>query len=277
MKKFIFVAPLIFLCVFSGCKAQNTNLPLKTSIENETINEVDFSDSFGDINGCFVMFDGTDLYCYNRDECFNRYSPYSIFKIVSTLEGLRYGVVSSKDSVMPYNGTVYPFEAWNKDLTLEEAYKTSCVWYYRALTDKVGKERFTEDINRLGYGNCDISQWEGSGLNPITELNGFWLGSSLKVSPVEAVYVTYNIFEGNTFYNEDHINILKEIMKSDTDGIYGKTGTGLDNNAWYVGFFEKSDKRIYFAVHLDNNNSEYTVAGADAKRIAEDIIKKNYM
>ena len=35
----------------------------------------------------------------------------------------------------------------------------------------------------LNYGNKDISEWDGSDINPLPQLNGFWLESSLKISP----------------------------------------------------------------------------------------------
>lgn len=41
----------------------------------------------------------------------------------------------------------------------------------------------------MDYGNKDISEWEGSNINSYEELNGFWLSSSLKISPLQQVKV----------------------------------------------------------------------------------------
>lgn len=64
----------------------------------------------------------------------------------------------------------------------------------------------------MEYGNCDVSAWEGSNINPYKELNGFWLGSSLKISPYEQVEVLSKIFEGKSFYDSQNVEILKKIM-----------------------------------------------------------------
>ena len=131
-------------------------------------------------------------------------------------------------------------------------------------------------LEEIGYGNCDISEWNGSGLAPTEDTNGFWLGSSLEISTLEAVNVTSKIFEGKSKYSNKNIDILKNIMESDVKGIYGKTGTGIDNSAWYAGFYEKENNKIYFALHLQNEDGT-KIAGADAKKIAVSIIQKYYM
>lgn len=239
-----------------------------------TTEQADYSPYFNGINGCAVFFDyNNNTYSvYNEEQCSTRYSPCSTFKIVAALEGLKSGVISSETSTMHYNGQKYPFESWEKNLNLKEAFQNSCVWYFRQVIDGVGQETMSEDLSKLKYGNSDVSQWEGSGIGETPDTNGFWLGSSLEITPVEMVNVISDIFEGKTDYNIDHINILKNIMESDTKGIYGKTGTGRDNTAWYTGFYEKDNSRIYFAVHLDDKTKD-TIAGANAKEIAVNIIK----
>ena len=77
----------------------------------------------------------------------------------------------------------------------------------------------------MDYGNCDISEWSGSGVNSFPELNGFWIESSLLISPIEQVEVLHKIMEGETIYTESEIEILKSIMlleASDSKKIYGK-------------------------------------------------------
>lgn len=281
MKKFVtlFLTAVISLS-FIGC--ENKTTPNNSVIQAEnayqapakrTMNETDFSTYFEDIDGCAVFYDyeNNSYTLYNSLECEKRYSPNSIFKIVSTIEGLENKSVTSVNSKMHYNGQTYPFESWNNDLTLAEAYKNSCVWYYRQLIDKIGKEKMQKALLMLDYGNCDISHWNGEAENANSDLNGFWLGSTLEISPMEAVNVTSKIFEGKSQYSAQNIEILKGIMQSDTEYIYGKTGTGKDNSAWYTGFYEKNNKKIYFAIHINGSDNK-KIAGADAKAIAENII-----
>lgn len=48
--------------------------------------------------------------------------------------------------------------------------------------------------------------------------------------------------EGETIYTKSEIEILKSIMlleASDSKKIYGKTGTGTDGTAWFIGLIRK--------------------------------------
>lgn len=251
-----------------------------------TIEAVDYSDCFIGIEGCAVFFNSdTNVYHMFKEKlCKKRISPCSTFKIVATLMGLENGVINSVDSKMGYNETIYSMDAWNKDLSLKEAFNESCVWYFRKVMDQIGQSEVQTYVNQLGYGNCDISEWEGSGINPLPELNGFWLESSLKISPKEQVDILANIFNGNTYFSQQNIDILKEVMLSQKDGtvsVYGKTGTGRNaatgngDNGWFVGMFENSDKTYYFVVHLSDQNKE--VSGKLAKETALNIINRYYV
>lgn len=125
----------------------------------------------------------------------------------------------------------------------------------------------------MNYGNSDLSEWDGSGINPTTDTNGFWLESSLMISPIQQAKVLANIFEGKTNFSDQSVNLMKEIMqveKNDDHTIYGKTGTGR-NNAWFVGFFEKDNKNFYFATRLVGDEMHH-VSGNSAKEITLHIV-----
>ena len=136
----------------------------------------------------------------------------------------------------------------------------------------MGQERVKEELTALDYGNCNISEWAGSGINPGEELNGFWLASSLKISPYGQVRVLSDIFEGRTGFSPEHVKIVKNIMSADGGGIYGKTGTGTKGQAWFVGFSESEEKRTYFAVYLEDTDNREQVSSKKAKEIALKII-----
>lgn len=240
--------------------------------------EIDLSEVFQGINGCAVIYSPVqEQYSFfNKDMCKQEESPYSTFKIVSALSGLQNGVISDETSTMEYDGTEYGNPEWNKELTLEEAFKESCIWYFREIIDSVGNGKIQEELNDLQYGNCDISEWNGSNINPLEKLNGFWLDSSLKISPLEQVEVLKNIFEGQSNYDSGNIEILKRIMlidENDTQKIYGKTGTGGKGEAWFVGFSESDRERKYFAIYLEDNVQKEEVSGNKAKEIALGILK----
>ena len=249
-------------------------------------NEVDYSNCFNGLEGCAIFFNkNTNVYTiYNHELCEKRVSPCSTFKIIATIMGLDKGIITSEDSTMGYDGTFYPTDKWNKDLSLKDAFKESCVWYFRKVIDQVGQSNVQSYLDQLKYGNCDISEWEGSGINSLPELNGFWLESSLKISPKEQVDVLANIFDGKTNFSKHNKDILKEVMLTKIIGrasVYGKTGTGQNsktghrNNGWFVGMMDNSDERYYFAIYLNDEAKE--VSGPIAKEIAFKIMKQYYM
>lgn len=232
-------------------------------------NTVDYSGYFQGVQGCAVVFDSKEdeYQVYNEDMCYTQYSPCSTFKIVSTLIGLETGILTGPDSTMGYDNTKYPVKAWNKDLTLKEAFQSSCIWYFRRVLDQAGADEVQRQLNELVYGNCDISQWEGSGVNPQPQLNGFWLESSLLISPMEQVNMMSDIMEGRSEYVSGETEILKELMLvQETDGhkIYGKTGSGNAGDGWFVGFQEYQGKYYYFAFYVRDEN-----AGGDGDKAEE--------
>ncbi|MDD5937376.1 MAG: penicillin-binding transpeptidase domain-containing protein [Clostridiales bacterium] len=243
--------------------------------EKEFVNE-DYSDLFRNFNGCAVVYDfETDKYIvYNKKIAEKLYSPYSTFKIVSTLIGLKNDVITDENSKMNYNGATYPIDEWNHDLSLREAFNSSCIWYFRQVIDEVGINEVQEELDSLAYGNCDISQWNGSNINPRDELNGFWLGSSLKISPMEQVQVIKKIFGGDSIYTEKEIGILRDVMLYDeVNGysIYGKTGTNQNKEGWYVGIAEKDTQKYCFAVFMESEESSQPATGSRARDIVTSI------
>ncbi len=243
------------------------------SQENGSETEVDLSSYFEGLSGSAVFLDKSGNYTvYNSVASELRVSPCSTFKIISTLAAFEYNVVTPSQSVIAWDGTNWTFESWNKDLTITEAFQSSCVWYYRKLTNQIGKENMTDFINTLNYGNCDISQWEGSGFNRDPLIDGFWLESSLLISPREQADVLCRIFEGKTEIDESNISELEKMMYKEDIGsdvkIYGKTGTG--RGGWFVGFFESDGNNIYFAVYLSEKKG---VNGPKAQEITSNIIQ----
>lgn len=242
-----------------------------------TDNIVDYSEYFQEISGCAVIYDeSSNIYSlYNKEKCETEVSPLSTFKIVSALAGLENNVLENQTSTMEYSGVKYPIDTWNSNLTLKEAFETSCVWYFRQVIDMVGQEDIRAMLKEIQYGNCDISEWNGSETNSLPELNGFWLESSLEISPKQQVVTLNYIFGSENNFNADNLEELKSIMyiaELDKGCLYGKTGSGTDGKAWFVGFIEENDNKIYFAIYLDDMQNKEVVSGNKAKEIAISIL-----
>lgn len=246
--------------------------------------EEDWSAYFEGINGAAVIYDPAEesYQIYNQELALTRRSPCSTFKIISSLIALEEGVIEPDDSVRTWSGEIFWNEEWNRDIGFSDAFHASCVWYFREVIDEIGKEIMQKELNRLLYGNCDISDWEGhlntNNSNPV--LTGFWIESSLLISPKEQTEVMERIFGDHTEYSEETLNQLKQVMLlSEQNGadvsIYGKTGMGKAHgivvDSWFTGVADTDGRRIYFCVYLGETDGA-DVSSAKAREIAVEIV-----
>ena len=278
-----------------------TTQVIDNSVEEETessaetidvtpeIVEADWSNYFKGLNGTAVVYDATNQQytIYNRDLAFTESSPCSTFKIISSLIALENGIIEPEYSTRTWSGEIFWNEDWNKDIDFPEAFRTSCVWYYRQVIDDIGQDLMKRELDRLQYGNCDISDWEGrlNTNNSNRALTGFWIESSLLISPVEQVEVMERIFGDNSAYSEETQAELKQVMLlPEIDGtditIYGKTGMGKANgivvDAWFTGFAESTTGKIYFCVRLGRSDG-MNVSSQLAKEIATKVVSNYYI
>ena len=251
--------------------------------------EADWSNYFNGLNGTAVVYDATNQQytIYNRDLAVTESSPCSTFKIISSLIALENGIIEPENSTRTWSGEIFWNEDWNKDIDFPEAFRTSCVWYYRQVIDDIGQDLMKRELDRLQYGNCDISDWEGrlNTNNSNRALTGFWIESSLLISPVEQVEVMERIFGDNSAYSEETQAELKQVMLlPEIDGtditIYGKTGMGKANgivvDAWFTGFAESTTGKIYFCVRLGRSDG-MNVSSQLAKEIATKVVSNYYI
>lgn len=208
--------------------------------------------------GAFVLYDlKRDRYVrYDEARCRERFSPFSTFKIPNSLIGLDTGVIADAEHVVKWDAQKYPahsqdtlpFSTWWQEQTLRTAFKRSVVWYYRELALSVGERRMREYVQRLHYGNEDASG----------PLNGFWLGSSLKVSADEQVEFLKRLYKEELPVAKRSTRIVKEIMTLEETPDYklsGKTGGGPLGEArflgWFVGYLETKDNTYFFATEIE--------------------------
>lgn len=270
--------------------AEITKILGKVSIEmlrenrEPEITEVDWSEYFNGLNGAVVVYDISEgkYILYNKELAMTRRSPCSTFKIISSFIALENGIVEPEDSVRTWSGEIFWNENWNHDIDFGEAFQTSCVWYFREVIDEIGEDMMRTELEKLSYGNCDISDWEGrqNTNNNNRALTGFWIESSLKISPKEQTEVMERIFGNGSDYSQDTRQSLKQVMlvseQSETGlSIYGKTGMGKAQgivvDAWFTGFAETPKGNLYFCVYLGQTDG-MNVSSAAAKEIAIQIV-----
>lgn len=271
----------------ASIEADTEDFTDSTVMEPEIV-DVDWSEYFNGLNGAAVVYDTANrrYTMYNGDLAVIRSSPCSTFKIISSLIALENGIFEPENSTREWSGEVFWNEDWNKDIDFNEAFRTSCVWYYRQVIDDIGKDMMQKELNKLQYGNCDISDWEGrlNTNNNNRALTGFWLESSLMISPKEQVEVMERIFGENSDYLEETRKELKQVMLAQEQdradiSIYGKTGMGKAEgvvvDAWFTGFAESTEGKIYFCVHLGRTDG-MNVSSSLAKEIAIQIVSDYY-
>lgn len=240
------------------------NLPLNQSISSE-----DLSNYFQGYDGSFVLLDmeKNHYQVFNYDNSKKRISPDSTYKIISSLVGLETGVLTNENTPLEWDGTMYPFERWNKDQTLASAISFSVSWYFQKVDSMVGKTRIEDYLKQIKYGNYDLSG----------DISDFWIESSLKISPLEQVEMLKKLYTYDMPFSQKNIDIVKKIIKiSEQDNVilYGKTGTGIINgnssNGWFVGYVESKGKTYIFATNIQGKEQ---AEGTNAKNITLSILK----
>jgi beta-lactamase class D len=218
----------------------------------------DFGREFEGYNGAFVLVDRRDntVIRYHPAICATRFSPASTFKILNSLIGLDTGVIPDKDYVIRWDSVQRGFPDWNRDHTLESAIKYSVVWYYQELARRVGTGRMQEVIDRVGYGNRDISGG----------IDHFWLGSTLKISPDEQVEFLERVHDGALPFSRRSLAIVRRILPTESAGatvLHGKTGLAREMAdsagawiGWYVGYLERGSSVYFFATLLLSNEHD---------------------
>lgn len=306
----VIVWGLICIFMFNSCSGANKTEKEEERVEREEIYEDysevvtqtlpedirivpkeierDWSQYFDGFHGAAVVYDAATMEygIFNRELALTRRSPCSTFKIISSLIALENGILDPEHSIRTWSKETFWNEKWNKDIDFREAFRESCVWYFREVIDEIGQETMQEELDKLLYGNCDISDWEGrlNTNNSNRALTGFWIESSLAISPKEQTKVMERIFCEDSVYSEETRNQLKEVMLAEqTQGelsIYGKTGMGKAQgvvvDAWFVGFAEKAEGKVYFCIYLgrtDDKNVSSTVAKEIAIRLLSDYCK----
>ncbi|MCG3175295.1 MAG: putative beta-lactamase YbxI [Candidatus Omnitrophica bacterium] len=209
----------------------------------------------------------------NPELCARRVTPCSTFKIYNTLIGLELGLLKAPDDPWyQWEGVHRDIEAWNKDLTLREAFGVSAVPAFQGLARQIGAGRMKEYIEKIGYGSEDIS----------AGIDTFWLPSAntkpILISADEQVALLNKLLDGRLPFSEKNISVLRDIMrvvKTDRGVLYGKTGSGADAEGewslgWFVGFLESGGKTYVFACDITGGENP---SGRVAREIVEETFK----
>ena len=209
------------------------------------------------VTGTFGLYDnGTGQFTIYNLSRFkdSAYLPASTFKIVNSLIGIETGRIVNEKMVIKWDGIIHEFpkgdtvDAWNKDLTMEEAFKVSAVPYYQEVARRIGKDTMQFWLDSLKYGTRKIK----------TEIDQFWLDNSLKITPDEEMGLVKKLYFSQLPFQKRTQDIVKKVMLQESNSNYSlsyKTGTGFRENGnaigWIVGWIEENRHPYFFVLNLE--------------------------
>jgi beta-lactamase class D len=201
------------------------------------------------VTGCFVLHDveHNTTVRYDATRARLRMLPASTFKIPNALIAVETGVIRTPHQRLRWNGKKYRFPPWNRDHTLRSAIRHSVVWAFQWIARQVGRARMQHWIDRLGYGNRDLS-------GPI---DTFWLDGRLRISAEEQVAFLKRLQAGKLPFSARTQALVREALvveRAPTHVLRAKTGWAIRKqrqHGWYVGWVERGPRVWIFAMNMD--------------------------
>jgi len=273
MSKHVAFIVLCLTVIISGCSALNHASEKKTEVRPQKLPDQKLlQEAFKGSEGTIVIIDvhSKKRIIHNASLANEQLPPCSTFKIWNSLIGLELSLVTSADeSFYLWDGKKRFLDAWNKNLTFKEAFQSSCVPAFQQLATKIGPDRMQEWLNKIDYGNRNIS----SGIDV------FWLPEkdrkTILISPIEQALQVKKLINGKLPFSEKSKSVLKDVMqvKEGKNGVlYGKTGSGMNEEGvftlgWFVGYVESGGNVFTFACLTQGENAN----GLQARKIVTEI------
>lgn len=192
---------------------------------------------------------GGETFVHDDLRANRRYPVASTFKILNTLISLEEGIISA-DGIMQWDGISREIPAWNRDQTLESAFRSSCVWCYQELARKVGALKYKTYLAAAAFGELR---------EPFDETT-FWLDGALTASAAEQVQLLKKIYRHSLPFRQSSYEMLWHIMLNERTpqyALWSKTGWATRSDpqiGWYVGWVETSRGTWFFAMNMDTRD-----------------------
>lgn len=229
------------------------------NMPSDKISTIDLSAFFRGYEGSFILYDlkGDRWKIYDMERAALRTAPNSTYKIYDALFGLEEGVIAPDDSFMAWDGTDYPFEAWNGNQDLLSAMQSSVNWYFEEIDKQIGSSAIQNYIRKIGYGNENAN----------ASLSSYWMQGTLEISPIEQVELLTALHNNDFGFAPKNVDAVKnsiclfssENLPPESKSFYGKTGTGRVNgqdvNGWFVGYIETTGNTYFFATNIQSTEN----------------------
>jgi beta-lactamase class D len=202
------------------------------------------------VKGSILIYDVNKNTYYSNDFGWEKNGniPASTFKIPNSIIALETGIMKSDSAIFKWDGKKRRIKDWEKDLTLKEAFKASCVPCYQEVARKVGVKRMKEYLKKLNYSPNII-------VDTLT-IDTFWLEGESKITQMQQIDFLKRLYFSELPISKRTESMMKNIMeieKTDNYVVRGKTGWGINHgvdNGWFVGYVEKKEGIYFFATSL---------------------------
>jgi beta-lactamase class D len=249
MKQNQSIALAIILISFFSCTRVNNKTNDKGAGRETLMAFQQILDS-ANVTGAILVFDPAENIYYSNDFtwCETGHLPASTFKIPNSIIALETGVMESDSTVIKWDGVKRRMGEWERDLTLTEAFRVSCVPCYQEIARKIGFERMQAYLIKLSYGRMIVDS---------TCIDRFWLEGDSKISQFEQVGFLKRFYFSALPISSRTETIMKRMLyigEDDSVRLSGKTGWSIrngNNNGWFVGYAEKRDKVLFIATNID--------------------------
>lgn len=178
-------------------------------------------------------------------------------------------MVRDEFQVFSWDGRKRGVESWNRDQTLRDSMRNSTVWVYQMFARQIGEAREQEYLRRIAYGNADSSGG----------IDRFWLDGGLRISALEQVAFLQRLYRNDLPFPVEHQRLVKDMMIIEAGPDYvlrAKTGWGARTEGqlgWWVGWVERAEGAVFFALNIDmpNGGADVPKRQAIARAILESI------
>jgi beta-lactamase class D len=202
------------------------------------------------VQGTFVLFEPLEARyrVWDAKRARKGYPPQSTFKIPNAIVGLEVGAINDELEVFRWDGKPKPVVAWERDHDLASGMTYSVVWMFQEVARRIGRARMKEWLDRLEYGNRDISGG----------IDLFWLQGGLRVSAMEQVAFLHRLAEGRLPATQRAQRLVRGALvveRTSEYTLHAKTGTSSqaikDPVWWWVGWVERKGRpHAYFALNF---------------------------
>lgn len=252
-----FITCLIVVFLFNACQSDGSG----GNVKKANLYEIDRIFVKEKVKGSFLLYDlKAKDYIVNYEPQRNErpFIPASTFKIFNSLVALEEGVVKDEKQVFKWDGKDRGWDKWNRNHDMESAIKYSAVWFYQRLARKIGQKKMQSWIDKVGYGNQDISE----------KVDNFWLEGNLRITPKEQIDFLRRLYENDLPFSQKSMDIVKKILILEENEQFimrAKTGWAQlfePQIGWWIGYIESVDgENVYFfSINIDIEEEEQAAA-----------------